>query len=479
MLSAELRMADIAIRAFETALADAPGIKPILDFIPQISPRYQRPVHLRKLLDMMQRAHREPLRVLVSVPPRHSKTESILHSIAWILRDDPTAMCGYVSYAAEIARSKSRLARDYAFAAGVEARGDASALHEWLTPDGGGLRTAGIGGPLTGHGFRVLIIDDPIKNRQEAESRLIRDRNWEWFTSTATTRLEPNGSIIVVHTRWHEDDLIGRCVKQTETYHQSSGTEGENWTHINLQAIDDVMGTALWPEMWPVDKLQKKRAAIGEYDWASLYQGRPRPRGSNVFNEPARYTGTPSLDGRRIVIGVDVAGTAKTTADWTVAVVLACSGYGDAMTADVIHVERMQATIPNVCRRLATLQSSYSGAPLAIESDGLGKAVPQVLRDIEPGLRIIERRAEGDKFTRAQSYAAAWNAGRVRVPTTAPWVAPFVRVHTEFTGVNDACDDDVDAGAHAWNQARTMMAAPAKPPPAPVTFSYDDQSLGM
>lgn len=426
----------------------------LLDLVPRISPRFRRPDHLSELTHVLERAHKEPLRVLISVPPRHAKTETMLHGIAWILRDEPSAMLGYISYQADIARSKSRLARDYAKAAGVVVRGDADALHEWLTIRGGGLRAGGIGGPLTGHGFRVLIIDDPTKNRQDAESALIRQRNWDWFTSTALTRLEPTGSAIVCHTRWHEDDLIGRCLKQKELYDATNGLDGENWHHINLQAINETTGQALWPTQWPLSALRAKRAAIGEYDWSSLYQGHPRARGTRVFGEPTNYVGTPNADNTRIVIGVDVAGTAKTSANFTVAVVFAVRGYAENMTADVLDVLRMQETIPEVCRQLESLQKRFSGAPLVVESSGIGKAVPQVLREVNSSLRIIEEYPKGDKFTRAQPYAAAWNSGRVRTPIAASWVGPFVRTHVDFTGINDACDDDVDAGAHAWNYAQ-------------------------
>ena len=434
-------------------LAEEPA-PALLDLVPRISPRFRRPDHLSELTHVLERAHKEPLRVLISVPPRHAKTETMLHGIAWILRDEPSAMLGYISYQADIARSKSRLARDYAKAAGVVVRSDADALHEWLTTRGGGLRAGGIGGPLTGHGFRVLFIDDPTKNRQDAESALIRQRNWDWFTSTALTRLEPTGSAIVCHTRWHEDDLIGRCLKQKELYDATNGLDGENWHHINLQAINETTGQALWPTQWPLSALRAKRAAIGEYDWSSLYQGEPRPRGAKVFNEPVRYSVETKIDGARIVIGVDIAATAKTSANFTVALVFAVRGYGDTMTADIIDAERMQETIPVVCRRLEALQKRYSGAPLVVEAAGIGKAVPQVMRDVNPALRIVEEYPQGDKFTRAQPYAAAWNAGRVRLPQMATWNGPVIRTHMDFTGMNDAIDDDVDAGAHAWNYAQ-------------------------
>lgn len=446
----------LQMRREERARA-APSSDSLVDFVPSISPRFAAPRHLRPFAELIQRAVREPVRALVSVPPRHGKTELILHSIPWILRQFPEYPIGYVSYAADISRSKSRSARDYARLASIELREDANALNEWRTPQNGGVLATGIGGPLTGQGLRILFVDDPIKNREEAESLTIRERNYQWFTSTAMTRLEPEGSAIVCHTRWHEDDLVGRLKGETQRWYDTNGSEGEEWECLNLQALDEITGEALWPERWSAEVLEKRKRTVGPYDWASLFQGDPRPREGKLFRDPARYT-TAEVDGRRIIIGVDVAGTASTRANWTVASVMAFDGYGDELQADVVEVLRMQEEIPEVCRRLERLQQTY-GAPLIVEAAGIGKAVPQTLRDVNPRLDITAVNPIGDKWTRAQSYAAGWNSGRVRVPLTdsgAPWLQAFVGVHKDFTGKGDACDDDVDSGAHSWNYARAQ-----------------------
>jgi phage terminase large subunit-like protein len=458
-------MADLVGRVARAVLEAPEGeeARGLLDFIPHVSPRFKRPEHLRPLIELLERAHQEPLRVLVSVPPRHGKTEAVLHSLAYILQDDPTALLGYVSYEASLARSKSRSARDYAQTTGIVLREDASSLQEWLTPEGGGLRAGGIGGPLTGHGFRVLVIDDPIKNRVEAESGLIRQRNYDWLTSTAMTRLEPDGSMIIVHTRWHEDDLIGRCLKQTELYHATNGAEGELWVHINLQAIDDDTGKALWPERWPKEKLLRRKAASGEYDWASLYQGRPRPKDSKPFGRlPATYERL-DLTGKRLVIGGDCAATRSTRANWSVAVVYAYwweldEVHGDQLFFDWVEVVRLQDEVPKVAAEFGELQKRVP-ADFVVEGSGVGKGVAQTMRALNPKLELVEVTAVADKYLRAQLYAQAWQAGRVRIPAyQAPGLHEFVSVHRAFTGLNDPADDDVDAGAHAFNHA--MAAGP-------------------
>jgi predicted phage terminase large subunit-like protein len=348
-----------------------------------------------------------------------------------------------VSYASSFAESKSLRARDFATAQGVKLHPARSTLSEWRTTEGGGLLATGIGGPLTGQGVRLAVVDDPVKNREEAESALIRQRTWDWFTSTLWTRIEPGGSCIVVHTRWHEDDLIGRLAR---------GEMGDaaQWEVVNLPAVDDA-GAPLWPSRWPLSELAKKRAA-NEYDWHSLFMGAPRARGGEVFRTPTRYT-TPDLAGARIVLAVDPAGTESTRADWTVAVALAMRGAGTTLRADVVDVLRLQREPGDVARELHAWQRKHGMAPLHIEASRDGKSIARALRSIEPGLRLSEVAPRGDKFVRAQPVATAWNEGRVRVPASsqgAPWLGAFLDTVCRFTGVSDRHDDDVDALAYAW-----------------------------
>jgi predicted phage terminase large subunit-like protein len=416
----------------------------LLNFITRISPQYSAPRHLQPLVDVLDAAERGPVRALISVPPRFGKTDTVLHAAARWLRRFPGDTVAYASYAADIAHSKSRLARDHAIKAGVQLRGDSNAVHEWRTTSNGGMIATGIGGPLTGHGAKLLIVDDPFANRQEAESAIKRQAVHDWFNSTALTRLEPKGSVLVVHTRWHGDDLIGRLER-----------EG-GWQVINLPALDE-LGVSLWEERWPATVLEERHVLVGEYDWASLYQGRPRPRGGALFANATRYD-TPELAGARIIIGVDPAASEKTYADYSVAVVLAVHGRGATMRCDVLDVMRAQLEIPKLIARLRELQTRYPGAPMAVEAVGGFRAVPQMLRSVDPLLNVTEIHPATDKFIRAQPVSAAWNAGRVRIPVSAPWVAAFLDEVQNFTGVRDAHDDQVDALAHAWNHAHEPQA---------------------
>lgn len=408
----------------------------LLDFVPRTTPRWARPEHLAPIAELVERAMREEVRALVSVPPQHGKTELLLHAIAWVLRKHPDRTCAYASYAADIATSKSRLARDYALAAGVELRKDGKALHEWRTAQGGGLLATGIGGPLTGHGINgILFVDDPHKNRAEAESKTIRDGVQGWYTSTALTRVHPGASVIVVHTRWHEDDLIGRLRKETE----------EPYEVISLPAIS-ADGKALWEDRRPLSWLHRQKTRVGPYDWASLYMGEPRPRGGAVFNDVRFYDKLP--DGpRRYAIGVDLAYTKKTQADHSVAVVLAEIGG----LYYVLEVIREQVKAPEFAAKLRALLARFPGVMPRWYCAGIEKAVADLLASLEQPVHVNAIATQADKFTRAQLTAAAWNAGKILLPQDARWVSDFVGEVAAFTGVNDRHDDQVDALAAAFD----------------------------
>lgn len=421
---------------------------PTLDaFIRRISPHHPPPRHLGLIIDALERARFAPQRVCVSLPPGHAKTTLVAHAIAWWLTMYPADTCGYVSYNTTQAMSKSVIARGLALQAGVQLSEETNNKGEWRTKEGGGLLATGVGGGLTGQRIKgLLFVDDPFKGPLDAYSAGQREGVDEWFKSVAMTRLE-DASVFVIHTRWHEDDLIGRLAKR------------QGWTVINLPAIAEqndpigrAPGEALWPEMFPVEKLEQLREEFGVYVFAAMYQGSPRPRGGTVFGEPHYYDpATTDFTGCAIVIAADPAASEKTSADWSAAVVLMTKGYGSEMVGYVRHVYCEQVTIPTFVEALNSLQQTWGNAAIKVESVGGFKAIPQLLRGL--GLeRIEEIIPEGDKFTRAQRAAAAWNGGRLLVPSDAPrWLGKFLDEVQKFTGVKDAHDDRVDALAHGWN----------------------------
>lgn len=418
-------------------------------FIARASPRRPPPRHIGPILSAIERARHRRMKVCISMPPRHAKTVTILHALVWWLRASPADTCAYFSYSDTKGWSKSRVVRELAIREGVQLLPGSENVAEWRTTAGGGLLAGGAGGGFTGSGVQgLLVIDDPYKNREEADSALIREKKREWFNEVVYTRLE-GASVVVIHTRWRQDDLIGEL-----------GATGM-WEVINLPAMAEehdplgrMVGEALWPERYDTAELADIRKIIGEFSFASLYQGRPRPRGATVFGPPTYYDPAKvNLTGCTMSIGADTATSEKTTADYSAGVALALRGRGADQIAYVREVIRKQATIPAFARELAALQQRHGHAPMHIESFGFARATPQILREISPGLRIHEIRPLGDKFQRAQGVAAAWNQGRVMVPLGASWLPDFLAELAVFTGVNDHHDDQADALAHAWNEA--------------------------
>lgn len=237
----------------------------------------------RKLVDL---AARRITRLMVLMPPRHGKSELCSHWFpAWYEGTFPHHRTMLSSYEADFAAEWGAKARDELINVGplfgVEVSRNRRASYAWeIEQFGGGMKTAGIGGPFTGKGADLLIIDDPIKNAEEALSPTIRQKHWDWWQSTAQSRLEPNGVVLVIMTPWHEDDLRGRLLQQNP---------GE-WEILRLPALaedDDPLGRkpgeALWPVRYDRPALEKIRNGIDAFWWQGLYQGNPGSHGRNEW----------------------------------------------------------------------------------------------------------------------------------------------------------------------------------------------------
>ena len=426
-------------------------------YIERVSPHFHNPEHLAEFSAALEEAERAamglcpPVFVCCSVPSQHGKTETIKHQLAKTISKRPEIFCAYLSYSADRAEDQSRSIRDYAIRSGCELRNDTKSVALWRTPKGGGLAARGILGGVTGlAGLTIVVVDDPFKNRMEAESRLIRDRIWNEFRASIWTRLRLRTSIIVIHTRWHEDDLIGRIKADAEL--------SQLFRIINLPAIK-ADGSALWPQEMPLELLRIKRAGSSERDWWSIYMGEPRPRDGRVFEGVTLYERRP--DSLRIAIGTDLAYTAKTSSDWNVAVVL---GEGAGLYY-VLHVERRQCKAPEWEGVLKALRVRFHNAPIRSYVSGTEKGTTDYMR--RNGVPIDARSATTDKLVRARPAADAWNAGKILVPAGEDEaIGKFTGVVQDFTGLGDLRDDDVDALAAAYDQLASGIAVVAASPVA-------------
>lgn len=447
---ASLRREIAALEAQYVALAEAVyGGEGLADFIRRVSPHLPPPRHTAPLIRMIERCRTEQVRACVSFPPGHAKSTTLLHGIAWLLSRNPLDINAYVTNGEALARSQSRKARAWATGAGLVLAHDSASLTEWRTARGGGLLATSIEGPLGGQRVTgLLVIDDPYKNRQDADSPRYREMVSTWEKEVAQTRLE-RASEIIVSTRWHPEDIIGEVA-------EDHGFEYLNMAAIAEEGVADPLGRqpgeALWPEMYPLEDLGARRSRMGEWAFQALYQGHPRPKGAGVFGEPSWYDpNTQDLKGFQVWIGADPAASKSTYADHSVGIVGAFRGADVTRELFVLDVARGQWTVPELTRKLRALQARWYGAPVAVECVGGFKAVAQIMREADPNLRIIEVYPSLDKFQRAQPVAAAWNGGRVHLPQGRPWTAALVKELTSFTGLGDAEDDQVDALAHLWN----------------------------
>lgn len=395
---------------------------------------YARPRHLKRLTEALEAAFKNKLakRIVCHAPPRHGKTDTVLRFIAWCIWQNPKIRIAYCTYGADLSHEKARIARDLCVEMGVRLK--AERVDRWQTTAGGGMWSVGVMGPLTGKGFDIIIIDDPYKNRVEAESPGYRDRVREWFRAVARTRLEPGGSIIVFATRWHPDDLSGTLIR-------------EGYENISLPAIDDE-GRALWPERFDVAALRDIEREVHAYTWESLYQGRPRPRGSTVFGPPTVFTEPHTM--YRTAFGVDLAYSTKTSSNWSVAV------EGRANSKNVVQIPqvlRRQVRASDFRDECHALHLKARGARWRWYASTTEIGTADLFRSGEKRVPLYGHLARGDKLTRAQKVAAAWNRGEVQVPAGGgPGIDEFLATVLAFTGVKDACDDDVDALAAMYDE---------------------------
>jgi predicted phage terminase large subunit-like protein len=426
--------------------ADKPAACSLLEYVGRTSPELDTPNHLAPIADALERAVYKPIRLCFSVPPQHGKSTLIFHFIAWVLsslrhlRRDLI----YLTYNDDFATTQARIARRIAERGGVRFDPSSRALCEWLTQDGGTFFAGGIGGGVTGRPGGIVIVDDPTKNWVEAQSPSYRDRMDFDFRTGIMTRLHDNSSAIVVQTRWNVDDLIGRRVH-------------DGWEYINLPAIDED-GKALWPARRPMEFLDRQRSAegLGELLFAAMYQGRPVPFGGEVFRSPALCTMADIPKMGQPALGVDLAYSGKTKSDYSIRIVLQRNGEF-LYVADVV---RKQCTAPEFATMLRMESGQYPGAPMWWHAAGTERGSADFI--IAQGVPLHFEPATSDKFVRAQEAAKLWNAGKIVVPSDAPWSQVFIRELMQFTGRGDAHDDQVDALVSAVAAASARVTGTIK-----------------
>jgi predicted phage terminase large subunit-like protein len=440
-------------------------------------------------------ATREITRLIVQAPVRHGKSElASRYFPAWYLGRHPDHQVMLASYEATLARSWGRKARDELAEHGPDVFGvsvaSVPAASEWWTVRDreGVMVTAGVGGSLTGKGADVLIIDDPVKNAEEAHSETMRNKVWDWWRSTARSRLQPNGAVVVIMARWHEDDFVARLLADNP----------DEWTVLDMPAVAEtndalgrMEGEALCPEMFDRVSLRQAKRELGSYWFSALYQQRPAPPEGLMFKRSdfryykqvdggmgARFWVCMGDDGDRrydtgrcpIFQTADVAASDKTTADFTVVATWCVTADHDLLLLDV---QRQHFETLNVKQFLASCNANWGGCPQYIEEFGAGKTPLRMMRDDGYAARGLKRE-EGtgiDKIARSMVAIARFESHKVFFPADPrpAWLDDYESELTTFP--NGAHDDQVDVTSYAARLARTLGQHSKPPVPSGKTIT--------
>lgn len=420
-------------------------------------------------------------RIAVSMPPRHGK--SLLLSVytpLWILDWFPGARVMLTSYGAELAEEFSvqarEIAREKASLLRFQLNRDKQQASQWRTTAGGSVYASGVGGSQTGRGADVLLVDDYIKNAKDASSQTIRDDAWEWFTSTALTRIEPGGSCLIVATRWNLDDIIGRLkvraaaqshpeAKLTETAAQSfldpslqADFDIGNWIFIELPALalendplDRKVGEPLWPVRYDIPQLMSLKAILGTYFWESVFQQKPIPKASSGFvrEQLAIVEEYPNPSTLRLVRSWDLAAT-EDGGDYTAGLLIAeHDQLGFTYILDVIRKQISPGDVEDLVIDTAAADGPDVEIHMEQEPGSAGKTVIEGFAKKLKGYRFSGKRPTGPKHIRAQQFFAAAEHGTIRL-LRGRWNSAFLDECELFPSSEH--DDQVDAVSAGYNK---------------------------
>ncbi len=321
------------------------------------------------------------------------------------------------------------------------------AAHEWGTVQGGRYLASGILGGITGRGADILIIDDPVKNRQEANSSTMRKKVLDEYKGTLRTRLAPQGAVIIVMTRWHPGDLAGAMLQEMK-----DGT-GEDWVELKLKGIDDD-GNPLWGERYSIEEMRMIKKALGPYEWGALYDQAPVLRGGNRFNmdEIVIHDTDEHFPDCRYVRFWDPASSSAERQgddpDYTAGALMGITWDGIIPSLWLKDVQAFREEAPARNRKvLATASRDGSSVQIGVESVGGYKDKYTTLANALKGVRtVIKVPVSGDKTVRATPIEAIMDAGNFHI-VRAPWNPMFDEHFREFAdGAHDDIVDSVSGG---------------------------------
>ena len=454
-------------------------------------------------------------RLMLFVPPRHGK--SYIASDfwpSWVLGHSPELKFISASYAVSLPLGFSRNVRarvqDPAYKVlfpRTALSKDSKSAETWETTQGGMFIAAGVGGGITGKGADIFVIDDPIKDAEEADSEVVRDKVWDWYGSTAYTRMSPGGGMLIIQTRWHDDDLSGRAIIEMNKHLNEGTPEGEfdHWEIVEYPALateDEWMikggrivsekpkegravflrhkDEALHPDRFPYKSLMRIKSTLQPRHWSALYQQNPIPEEGLYFTKDMfRYVPQhPPLHAMKIFIAGDLAIGEKETNDYTVFVV---GGLDYQDQVHILDLVRFRGDTFAIVEALLNLSEKYDPYLVGIEKGQLEHAIKPQLQKRMRERRIFPTLAEGDKALRpitdkpkrARPLQGRMQQGMVHFPhaSNAPWVDIAIAEMLRFPG--GVHDDIVDA--LAWLLRMILDEEPPQPPKEARKKSWRDR----
>lgn len=444
----------------------------LLTFTVATMPTYRVAKHHKLIAKKLEAVARgEIKRLMIFMPPRHGKSELVsVRFPAWTFGLNPDCQIIGTSYGADLASKMNRsiqsvmdmpIYREIFPATKLNSRQTVTTRQALRNSNvfeivhrRGYYRSAGIGGAMTGTGADILLIDDPIKNQKEADSLTFRNAIYDWYTSTAYTRLEKDGAIVLVQTRWHEDDLCGRLLDLAK-----SNPEADQWDVLSLEAVKETLdhegdkrelGDALWPWKYDVDRLNKIKHSAGTRVWNALYQQKPSALEGSTFKKgwmkfykekPARFD--------RLIQSWDAAFSKSDTSDYVVGQVWGRVGAEFYLLDQV----RARMDFPETKKMIKTMTGKWPNAfKKIVEKKANGAAlIDDLAKDV---MGLVPYSPTESKESRANSVSPLFEAGNVYLPdpSIAPWVHDYITELTSFPNASN--DDQVDATTQALIELR-------------------------
>lgn len=450
----------------DAAIRGALARQSLQDYCGLIDPQYLSSAHTRKVCEYLEALERRDIqKLMIWMPPRHSKTYHCTRMFtSWYLGRHPSDQVILASYAAELSNGNSRFIRDtmeheaYPFA--VRPHPEARAMHLWNTTEGGVVRAAGASTGIGGFGAHLLNLDDPFADREEAESRTIRDVRWNWYTDVFVRRRMPGAIELQTTTRWNTDDISGRIL---------AGPTAAEWEVLRLpmecedpetDPLGRALGEVLWPEFFTQAEWEKDKRLMSERTILSLYQQRPTQEGGNIIKQAwwSAYHRLPR--GLSYRIFVDAAFATGVRNDPSAVCTWGTTGvnhYAAHVINRKMEFPDLEAAVIGEWQRVRNEHRAH--ALIVIENQASGISLYQALRqkgypavlwprpdDPDPEYRRLR---QAKKISRLERVIGPVRMGNCYLPQDEngdwlPWVQAFVEQHAAFDGSGVTHDDMVD-----------------------------------